>query len=307
MKAIALLGPTCVGKTSASILLAEHLSTEIIGADSMQIYKGMDVGTAKPDATERARVRHHMIDVVEPTCNYSAGEYLSRVSLIIEALTARGSTPLVVGGTGLYVRAMSSGLFSAPAADWQFRHRLASIEEKKSGMLYRYLRRIDPAAARKIHPSDVKKTVRAIEVYVKSGKPISLLQSTGTRPLPYEFIKIALYRDRQELYAMIERRVDEMLEGGLVGEAQRLYPLGLARTPMQAIGYKEVFAYIEGRCTLDESSASIKTATRHYAKRQFTWFNKERDLHWVDVTGVVDPCRIFERIISKLRDINLKY
>lgn len=307
MKAIALLGPTCVGKTSASILLAEHLSTEIICADSMQVYKGMDVGTAKPGEIERSRVRHHMIDVVEPTCNYSAGEYLSSVSLIIEALLARGGTPLVVGGTGLYVRAMQTGLFSAPPADWQFRNRLASIEKKKSGMLYRYLLRIDPAAARKIHPSDVKKTVRAIEVYVKSGKPISVLQSTGTLPLPYDFVKIALYRDRQELYAMIDRRVDEMFEGGLVDEAQRLYPMGLAKTPMQAIGYKEVFAYIEGRCTMDESAASIKTATRHYAKRQFTWFNKERDLHWVDVTGLVDPRSVFERIISKLRDINLKY
>jgi tRNA dimethylallyltransferase len=295
-KVIILLGPTGVGKTGASILLARKLGTEIIGSDSMQIYRGMDIGTAKPTLEERAEIRHHMIDIVDPSESFSTGQYIEKVVPIIEDLHAAGKIPLIVGGTGLYIKAVTRGIFSGPSADWNLRDSLIEREEDERGSLYAYLSEIDPDAAAKIEKNDTRRIVRAIEVRMKSGEKISLLQKRYTQPLPYEFIKIGLSKERRELYRMIEERVDRMVACGLREEVVRLLRMNPGRTPLQAIGYKEFALHREGGITLKEAVALVKRNTRRYAKRQFTWFRKEEGIRWIDITGVHTDKEIFRAI-----------
>jgi tRNA dimethylallyltransferase len=299
-KVLIVLGPTCVGKTSLSLLLAERMKTEIVSADSMQVYRGMDVGTAKPTAQERARVRHHMLDMVEPHESYSSGRYVTDVVPVIELLFARGMTPLVVGGSGLYIRAMTAGIFSAPDADWPLRRRLMAMEDRRPGSLHEYLGQLDPDAAEKLMPADARRIVRALEVCIISGEPVSRLRRELTAPMPYRFIKIGLTRDRAELYPMIEERVDWMFSNGLAEEVRRLLLKNPSRTPMQAIGYKETAMHVAGEISIEEAAARVKQATRNYAKRQISWFKNEPDVHWVDVTGVTEPPEILERVISAI-------
>ncbi len=301
-KVLILLGPTGVGKTEASLLLARRLGTEIIGSDSMQIYRGMDIGTAKPTPGERTAVRHHMIDIVSPSESFSAGQYLDKVVPIIEDLHARGSIPLIVGGTGLYIKAITRGIFSGPSADWPLRESLLETEQAERGSLYAYLSEIDPEAAGKIERNDMRRIVRAIEVRLKSGERISFLQKMCTRPLPYEFIKFGLTRERTELYRMIEERVDMMAACGLREEVERLLAGKPDKTPLQAIGYKEFAMHIRGEVTREEAVALIKRNTRRYAKRQFTWFRKEEGIQWVDVTGVHTGQEIFGAVERVLKE-----
>lgn len=318
-KIIVLLGPTGVGKTSASLLLAQSLRTEIISADSMQIYKHMDIGTAKPTLEERSLVRHHMIDVVEPWESYSTGRYIEEVKPIIDGLHDRNVIPLIVGGTGLYVKAMTRGIFEGPPADWDLREELLEQEEQEPGNLYRRLSEVDKEAAARISPTDQRRIVRALEVCLKSGATMSEMQALHTEHLPCEFVKIGLTRDRKELYAMIDRRVDEMIEMGLLGEV--IMVLGLIRTEarpwlaekhgsteinesqlssMQAIGYKELIQHLEGNLPLPDAVALIKKRSRNYAKRQFTWFRKEEGIHWIDITGMLNAAEILARILATL-------
>jgi tRNA dimethylallyltransferase len=302
-KVIILLGPTGVGKTGVSLLLAKALGTEIISADSMQIYRYMDIGTAKPTPAERTLIRHHMIDIAEPGESYSTGKYISTVIPIIEALQKKGKIPIIVGGTGLYIKAMTRGIFSGPSADWTLRENLLSIEQKTTGTLYNRLKELDPEAALKITPNDTRRIIRALEVYLKSSTSISEMQRQLTQPLPYEFIKIGLSRERKELYRMIETRTDAMLESGLVEEVRMVIKraweqegqsvetegesLSVAPLPsMQAIGYKEIASYLRREIPFDEAVRLIKRGTKRYAKRQFTWFKKEEDIHWVDISGI---------------------
>ncbi len=287
-KVLILLGPTGVGKTGVSILLAKELGTEIISADSMQIYRCMDIGTAKPSEEERAIVKHRMIDSVDPWESYSTGRYIEDVVPIIEELHKRGKIPIVVGGTGLYIKAITRGIFSGPSADWQLREELLSMEEENRGSLYNYLKQLDPEAASKITSNDVRRIVRALEVCLKTKKSMSEMQAKLTNPLPYEFIKIGLNRDRKELYRMIEERVDEMITAGLVDEVKKILEMNPDRTPMQAIGYKEIAMYLKGEISLDEAILLIKRGTKRYAKRQFTWFKKEDGIRWIDITGIYD-------------------
>lgn len=308
-KAIILLGPTGVGKTGASILLAKALDTEIISADSMQIYKGMDIGTAKPSVKQREEVRHHMIDIVEPSETYSVGRYIEEVVPVIDSLHKKGRIPIIAGGTGLYIKAMTRGIFSGPSADWKLREELAALEEEQEGSLYSYLQELDPEAASKIMPADKRRVVRAIEVCLKTRQGISELQQKLTSPLPYEFIKIGLTRDRKELYKIIEGRVDEMMKAGLVNEVKNLiHPFTrslssasrLGRpihqlSSIQAIGYKEIAMHLKGEFPFEEAVRLIKRNTKRYAKRQFTWFKKEEDIHWIDITGIYGNKEIFER------------
>jgi len=307
---IILLGPTGVGKTGASILLAKALDTEIINADSMQIYRYMDIGTAKPTAKERAMVKHHMIDVVHPWEAYSTGRYIKEVVPIIDELLGKGKIPLVVGGTGLYIRAMTRGIFSGPSADWSLREELLSLEEEEKGFLYSYLKKLDPAAAERITPEDMRRIVRALEVCLKSNMGISEVQKKFTRPLPYNFIKIGLSRERKELYRVIEQRVNTMIHEGLVEEVKKVtemirnaVPKGcdISLPSMQAIGYKEIAHYLEEEILLEEVIRRIKRSTKRYAKRQFTWFKKEERIHWMDMTGVYDSYEIFIRIRDVLK------
>jgi tRNA dimethylallyltransferase len=294
-KVIILLGPTGVGKTEVSILLARALDTEIISADSMQIYKGMDIGTAKPSEAQRMNIKHHMIDSVSPAEPFSVGRYIEDVKPIIENLHKKNKIPIVAGGTGLYIKAMTRGIFSGPSADWKLREELASLEEGQDGALYSYLQELDPEAAAKIMPADTRRIIRAIEVCLKTKQGMSELQQKLTRPLPYEFIKIGLTRDRKELYKMIEERVDKMIEAGLVEEVKKILGMKPDKTPMQAIGYKEIAMYLNGEIPLEEAIRLTKRNTKRYAKRQYTWFNKEEDIHWLEITGIQDVNEIFKR------------
>ncbi len=299
-KVIILLGPTGVGKTGASILLAGALNTEIISADSMQIYRGMDIGTAKPSLEERSAVRHHMIDIVDPTGSFSAGQYISEITPIIEDLHSKGKVPLIVGGTGLYIKAVTRGIFSGPAADWALREELLSAEGAEQGFLYTYLSKMDPDAAARIDSNDTRRIVRGLEVCLKSEDMMSALQERLTRPLPYDFVKIGLTRERKELYGMIERRIDRMLSQGLTEEVRELIRKKPGRIPLQAIGYKELASYISGEISLDEAIRLTKRNTRRYAKRQFSWFKKEEGIRWVDVTGMHQKEEVFGEIMKAL-------
>ena len=306
-KVLILLGPTGVGKTGVSILLAKALNTEIISADSMQIYRHMDIGTAKPSKEERATVRHHMIDIVNPSEAYSTGKYIEAVVPIIEGLHKTERIPVVVGGTGLYIKAMTKGIFSGPSADWTLREYLLSMEKEENGSLYNYLKELDPEAAEKITPNDTRRIIRALEVCLKSKETLSEMQKELTRPLPYQFIKIGLSRERKELYNMIEKRVDKMIIDGLVNEVKKAIEMtGNSEIPlpsMQAIGYKDITMYLQGQITLDEAIRLVKRGTKRYAKRQFTWFRKEEDIHWVNITGINESHEAFMRVSYILRDL----
>ncbi len=302
-KIIVLLGPTGVGKTSASILLAKELNTEIISADSMQIYRHMDIGTAKPSEAERAGIRHHMINVVEPSEAYSAGRYISDIEPIIEELFQNGKTPLIVGGTGLYIKAMTRGIFSGPSSDLELRDRLLAREEEEKGSLYAHLCEIDPETANKTEKNNIRRIIRAIEVCMKSGSSLSSLQKNLTKPLPYDFIKIGITREKKELYQMIDARVDAMFGAGLVDEVKSIMQMNPDRTPLQAIGYKEIVRYVNQEINLQEAERLIKRNSRRYAKRQFTWFRKEEGIAWIDVTGMNNGREVFQALKHATADI----
>lgn len=264
----------------------------------MQIYRHMDIGTAKPSYEERAYVKHHMIDIAEPSEAFSAGKFIDMVTPVIDALHRRGKMPVVVGGTGLYIKALTRGIFTGPSADWTLREALLSREEETEGSLYARLLKLDPEAASAIKPADIRRIIRALEVCLKTTKGISTLQKSHTRPLPYDFIKIGITRSRAELYKLIEERVDAMLAKGFVAEVGRLLAMNPGRTALQAIGYREIAAFIRGETSLDEAIMLIKQRTRNYAKRQFTWFKKEAGIRWIDVTGLSGPEEIYKAIIK---------
>jgi len=311
-KVVILLGPTGVGKTGVSLLLAKILHTEIINADSMQIYRHMDIGTAKPSPGERKDVKHHMINIADPWETYSTGKYIAAVSPIFENLHRQGEIPVVVGGTGLYIKAMTRGIFSGPSADWRLREELLAMEQEEKGTLYDYLKALDPVAIEKITPNDTRRIIRALEVCLKGSAKMSEMQQTLTQPLPYEFIKIGITRVRKELYRMIEERVDEMVKAGLIEEVRKVIKMtedAVAPSPhlavssftsMQAIGYKEIALHLRGEMPLAESVICIKKASRRYAKRQFTWFRKEENIHWFDITGITDHHEVLNTIYPVL-------
>ena len=303
-KVLILLGPTGVGKTGASLLLAKELGTEIISTDSMQIYRGMDIGTAKPSIEEMSAVRHHLINVVTPAEPYSAGQYIEAIIPVIDALHRKGRIPIIAGGTGLYIKAITRGLFSGPSADWTLREELLSMEEASTGALYEYLSTLDPEAAGKIERNDIRRLVRALEVCLKSSGKMSLLQETLTKPLPYKFIKVGLTRDRKELYSMIDSRVDAMIQAGLAEEVRKVLRMGTDRTPLQAIGYKELARFFAGEISFDEAVRLIKRNSRRYAKRQFSWFKKEEWITWVDVSGIGTSEGIYRKIREALEEFH---
>ena len=320
-KVIILLGPTGVGKSDASLLLAKSLDTEIISADSMQIYRHMDIGTAKPTVEERTLVKHHMIDIVDPWESYSTGKYIDAVAPLIGKLHSKRKIPIVVGGTGLYIKAMTRGIFSGPSADWSLREELLSMEKEKKGSLYQLLKDLDREASQRISPNDTRRIIRAIEVCSKATSTMSEMQRRMTKPLPYEFIKIGLSRDRKELYRIIEARVDNMVREGMVQEVKKVVHLiedkekqgsgkagekravDLLLPSMQAIGYKDIALYLEGEITLEEAVRLIKRGSKRYAKRQFTWFKKEEGIHWIDITGIYDNGLILNLISGVLSHI----
>jgi tRNA dimethylallyltransferase len=293
-------GPTAVGKTDASILLARESGAEIVSADSMQVYRGMDIGTAKPRADQRAFVYHHLIDIVEPDQPYSVGEYLRDARTAIDGIIAAGSIPIVVGGTGLYIRALMRGLFHGPPADLELRERLLQREaEGEPGTLYADLVKVDAEAAIKIHPNDLRRTVRALEVYYLRDRKLSDFQREHAfRERSHAFRLLFLVRARTELYPRIEERVDRMIAEGLEAEVKTLLDRGYSPVlpSMQGLGYKQFTDYFSGTTSRDEAITLLKRDTRRFAKRQFTWFRRESDSVWVDITGLSRPEDIVERI-----------
>lgn len=279
---IAITGPTASGKTALSLSLAEELKAEIVSCDSMQIYRYMNIGTAKATAEEQGRVKHHLIDFLEPDRDYSVESYREDAMRVAREISERGKTPLFVGGTGLYIDSLSRGCaMEAPESDPEYRERiLKKIQsEEDIDALWQRLREIDPESAEKIHKNNVKRVIRAIEIYEKTGKPKSLLDRESKRESSEIFVGMITldFHNRDTLYERVDRRVDMMIEEGLVEEVKELLSRGYLKdgTASQAIGYKELVAYIEGKCTLSEAAEEIKLASRRYAKRQLTWFRHE--------------------------------
>ena len=300
---IILLGPTAVGKTGVSILLAKALKTEIISADSMQIYRHMDIGTAKPSSAELKEVPHHLINILSPDESFSAGLFRDNAVKVINELHKKNKIPLIVGGTGLYIKTLTRGLFEGLSADWKLRDELMEAERSHGkGHLYEYLEKLDPEAAGKIEQNDVRRIIRALEVSLKD-KRISEYQKSATRPEPYNFIKIGLTRERKELYRLIDERVEKMMRDGLREETERLFKMKPSAAALQSLGYKEIGSYIAGEASLDEAVELIKKRTRNYAKRQMTWFRKEPDVHWVDVSSIMDADGILSKVLNEVEII----
>ena len=284
---IILAGPTAVGKTAASIQLAKSVGAEIISADSMQVYRQMDIGSAKIMPEEMDGVPHHLVDVLEPEEEFNVVRFQSLAKEAMEKIYAAGKIPLIVGGTGFYIQALLYDIdFTENDGDDSFRKELEqTAEEMGSETLHRQLREVDPASAEQIHPHNKKRIIRALEFYHQTGQRISEHNETERqKESPYQYAYFVLTDDRAKLYERIDRRVDQMMEDGLLDEVRGLKERGVSRTStaMQGLGYKELYAYLEGEMTLEEAVRIIKRDTRHFAKRQLTWFKRERDVAWAD-------------------------
>lgn len=283
-KIIIICGPTGIGKTAVAVDLAQHFNGQIIGADSMQIYKYMDIGTAKPTAEEQNRVVHHMIDIVEPDETFDAARYAGLARAKIFALNQQRIMPFVVGGTGLYIKALLYGLFDAAVSDPDVRRRLKEEGAVHgSEYLHARLRRLDPETARRLHAHDTYRILRALEVVETTGKPISRHhQEHGFLEQPFRSLKIGLNMDRAILYEGINARVDAMISAGFVDEVRNLLARGYAGDlkSLQSIGYRHMIDYIEGRLSWEECTRTLKRDHRRYAKRQLTWFGADREIIW---------------------------
>lgn len=289
-RVVAVGGPTASGKTALSVALARAFDGEIINADSMQIYKNLDVGTAKPSEEERQGIPHYLLDFLSPETPYSVADFTAAADPLIRDITARGRLPLVVGGTGLYITSLLSGMAFAPEkTDPAIRARLQARADTEGGAaLYAELQRIDPNYAAQVHPNNLPRVIRALELFEATGRRMSD-QRREARPAeaPYHALCLCLTcRDRAVLYSRIDRRVDEMVENGVLDEARQVYDHRDAyRTAAQAIGYKEFFPYFEGTAPLDACTEKLKQASRNYAKRQLTWFRHMDGVVWLDASA----------------------
>ena len=306
-KLVVITGPTASGKTALGAALAQRLGGEVVSADSMQIYRGMDIGTAKPTPEEMQGVPHHMIDIADPTENYSVSRYAKEAAACVDDILARGKLPIVVGGTGLYIDSLIAGrTFADGTADTALRQELSERYDEIGGEgLLGELRKVDPERAAKLHPADKKRIVRAMEVYILTGRTITQ-HDAETRAVPprYDAAKIALdFAVRQDLYDRIDRRVDIMVQQGLFDEVRALLAAGVPAdcTAMQAIGYKEAVAAVQGKAAPQDAVAAIQLASRRYAKRQLTWLRRDQDLFWLrhEKTPDMDrACRLSTQFLS---------
>jgi tRNA dimethylallyltransferase len=286
-----------------AVALAERLGAEIVCADSRQVYRKMEIGTAKPTAAERSRVPHHLIDLVDPDEAYSAGRYARDAVACLNALRARNVPALAVGGTGLYLRALLWGLCEGPAADPALRAAWLARERDEPGAVYRRLSAVDPASAAAIHPNDLPKALRAVEVFELTGEPLSARQHAhGFRVPQYDAVVIGLRRERNDLYARIDARVDAMLAQGLVAEVEGLMQAGYgADAPgMRAVGYRQLAGALRGAWDLDEAVRLIKRDSRRYAKRQTTWFGADPSIQWVDAASNARVDELVDRVAARV-------
>ncbi len=301
---IVLVGPTAIGKSRIAIHVAKQLGTEILTADSTQVYRGMDIGTDKPSLTEQEEVAHRLINLVNPDEPFNAGEYRRLAIKEIERLYENGCLPFVVGGTGLYVRVLVRGIWSGPPVDWSIRYQLEE-ESRQRGMedLYRELSAVDPDSARQLHPNDRVKVLRALEVYRQMGVPRSQAhQRHGFQDCPFRLLFIGLSMNRQSLYERIEARVELELSKGLVQETQTLLHKRFSRdlTSMKSLGYRQMASYLVGECDYQEAVRRLKRDTRHFAKRQLTWFRKEPDIEWLELAEEDQPENVASRILARI-------
>ena len=305
---IVLTGPTAVGKTALSIRLAKALDGEIISADSMQVYRGMDIGSAKVTKKEMDGVRHHLIDVLEPEEDFNVAAFQRMAKEALEEIYSRGKLPIVAGGTGFYIQALLYDIdFRDDTGEGPIRKELEKLAvEKGAEYLHSLLQQADPQSADQIHPNNIKRVVRALEYFRQTGEPFSLHnQRERERCSPYHFLYYVICSDRKNLYERIDRRVDAMMADGLVGEVQALKKRGVKRgmTSMQGLGYKEILDYLDGTCSLGEAVYVLKRDTRHFAKRQITWFRREREVRWLkleDFGGALD--RVLQKILEDCRE-----
>ena len=303
-KVIVICGPTGIGKTAVGIRLAGTFGGEIISADSMQIYRHMDIGTAKPTPEELAQITHYMIDIVNPDEGYDAVQFSKQARDRITEILNRGLIPFIVGGTGLYIKSLLHGLFQSKPVDPQIRNRLnQEAEENGSGFLFERLKKIDPAASSRIHPNDSYRIIRALETIESSGKTISEYhQNHGFAEDPFTALKIGLQMDRQNLYVRIDDRVELMIEAGLVEEVTKLLEMGYTAElkSMQSIGYRHVVGFLEGSLPWDECLRTLKRDTRRFAKRQFTWFGADQAISWQASAQLKDIISLVGKFLSPI-------
>jgi tRNA dimethylallyltransferase len=299
---VVVLGPTASGKTALSLELAERFNGEIVNCDSVAMYREFDVGTAKPTFAERARVPHHLLDCVAPTSNMTAGEYARQARQVLAEIKAQGRLPIIVGGTGLYLRALLEGLFPGPQRSEELRDRLRERANIRGpNYLHRILTRLDHAAAEKIHANDAPKLIRAIEVCLASRQKMTTLwQQRGRDPLRgFRILRFGLDPDRQTLYSRINLRAQQMFDNGLVEETKRLIEkYGDTGGPLSSLGYKQAVQFLEGKLTREQALHAAQQAHRNYAKRQMTWFRREPDAHWL--RGFGDDVQIQKEAATKV-------
>ena len=284
-----LIGPTAVGKTKMSIELAKAFNGEIISGDSMQIYRKMDIGTAKISSSEMEGIPHHLIDIKDPDESFSVAEFQELVRKKIIEISSRGKLPMIVGGTGLYIQSVLYDYhFSDAPSDEEFRINLEKLVEKEgSQYLHNQLVNIDPESAKKIHPHNVRRVIRALEVYHCTGKTMTDFKKRSNHELLYDAAMIGLTMDREKLYGRINKRVDFMLQEGLMNEVESFYEQGLRDCQsIQAIGYKELYEFFDGSISFENAVENLKQNSRRYAKRQLTWFRNKMDVKWFDMTDV---------------------
>ena len=295
-----LTGPTAAGKTGVGVELARRIGAEIISLDSMTLYRGMDVGTAKPTKEQRSGVPHHLIDAIEPHEEFSLAQYVEAAHRCIDEITARGREVLFVGGTPLYLKAMLRGIFEGPPADWDLRDRLRQLGPET---LHRELAQVDPASAARLHPNDTRRLIRALEVYEKTGRPISEHQRQFDVGRPADQCRVfVLDWPRQQLSPRIDRRVEAMFAAGLVDEVRRLLarPQPPSRTARQAVGYREVIDHLAGKRNLAETIAAVQLHTRQLAKRQRTWFRSLSECRFVAMSGEFLSSQIAQQIADTI-------
>lgn len=305
---IILTGPTAVGKTALSIRLAKAIGGEIISADSMQVYRGMDIGSAKITKEEMMGVPHHLIDVLEPDEEFNVTVFQKLAKAAVEEIYSRGNIPIVAGGTGFYIQALLNDIdFTENGEDTSIRDELEALaKEKGAEHLHGMLLAIDPESAEQIHANNIKRVIRAIEYYRQTGERISEHNKREReKESPYDFLYYVVNTDRDILYQRIDQRVDEMIKQGLVQEVKELKDSGCTRNmfSMQGLGYKEILDYLQGECTLSEAVYLLKRDTRHFAKRQITWFKRERDVKWLNLPDFNnDLDKVLETMIQEINE-----
>lgn len=288
---VVIAGPTASGKSAFAVSLARHYGGEILNCDAMQVYRGFNIGTAKLTEKERQGIPHHFLDCCTPDETFSAGEFSRQARLILPEISSRGALPIIAGGTGFYIQALLNGLFEGPTRNEQLREKLQLREEKRAGSLHRILNRLDPAAANRIHANDVHKIIRALEVCLSGRALTDLHQERSPAPLQgYRTIKIFLNPPREQVYERINQRCIDMFQKGLLDEVRQLTDQGISPSaqPFLAVGYREALAAIRGEISVDRAIELTQIASRQYAKRQWTWFRRDPDFHFLDGFGT-DP------------------